>query len=117
MRREEGVTLRVEDIGHLHGRPAHACSGFRSRRDRGTPVAASRAAAQGEWAPRGDAVATGGDTPSCATGRRGRAAAESCADRCPLPADGSHTSGVYSASGIVDTMPSAGLCRMTPFPP
>ena len=22
---EEGVTLRVEDIGHLHGRPAHDC--------------------------------------------------------------------------------------------
>ena len=32
---DEGVTLRVEDIGHLHGRPAHDC-GFRSRRDRGT---------------------------------------------------------------------------------
>ena len=22
---DEGVTLRVKDIGHLHGRPAHAC--------------------------------------------------------------------------------------------
>jgi hypothetical protein len=33
---EEGVTLRVEDVGHLHGRPAHDCGGFRSRRDRGT---------------------------------------------------------------------------------
>ena len=33
---EEGVTLRVEDIGHLHGRPAHDGGGFRSRRDRGT---------------------------------------------------------------------------------
>ena len=22
---EEGVTLRVEDIGHLHGGPAHFC--------------------------------------------------------------------------------------------
>ena len=33
---EEGVTLRVEDIGHLHGRPAHDCGGFRSSRDRGT---------------------------------------------------------------------------------
>ena len=33
---EKGVTLRVEDIGHLHGRPAHGCGGLRSRRDRGT---------------------------------------------------------------------------------
>ena len=33
---EEGVALRVEDIGHLHGGPAHDCGGFRSRRDRGT---------------------------------------------------------------------------------
>ena len=31
---DEGVTLRVEDIGHLHGRPAHDCGGFRSSRDR-----------------------------------------------------------------------------------
>lgn len=33
---DERVTLRVEDIGHLHGRPAHDCGGFRSSRDRGT---------------------------------------------------------------------------------
>ena len=33
---EEGVALRVKDIGHLHGRPRHDCGGFRSRRDRGT---------------------------------------------------------------------------------
>ena len=32
---EEGVALRVEDIGHLHGGPAHDCGGFRNRRDRG----------------------------------------------------------------------------------
>ena len=32
---EEGVALRVEDIGHLHGGPAHDCGGFRRRRDRG----------------------------------------------------------------------------------
>jgi hypothetical protein len=32
---EEGVDLRVKDIGHLHGRPAHDCGGLRSRRDRG----------------------------------------------------------------------------------
>ena len=32
---EEGVALRVKDIGHLHGRPAHGCGGLRSRRDRG----------------------------------------------------------------------------------
>lgn len=31
---DEGVTLRVEDIGHLHRRPAHAGLGFRFRRDR-----------------------------------------------------------------------------------
>ena len=33
---EEGITLRVEDIGHLHRRPAHGCGGFRSKRDRGS---------------------------------------------------------------------------------
>ena len=33
---EEGLALRVEGIGHLHGRPAHDCGGFRSRRDRRT---------------------------------------------------------------------------------
>ena len=33
---EESVALRVEDIGHLHGRPAHDCGGFRKRRDRRT---------------------------------------------------------------------------------
>ncbi len=33
---EEGVTLRVEDIGHLHRRPAHAGLGCRFSRDRGT---------------------------------------------------------------------------------
>ena len=32
---DKGVTLRVEDIGHLHGGPAHDCGGFRRRRDRG----------------------------------------------------------------------------------
>ena len=33
---EEGVTLRVEDIGHLHGRPAHDCaSASACSRDRG----------------------------------------------------------------------------------
>lgn len=31
---DEGVTLRVEDIGHLHRRPAHAGLGFRFKRDR-----------------------------------------------------------------------------------
>ncbi len=31
---DEGVTLRVEDIGHLHRRPAHDV-GFRRSRDRG----------------------------------------------------------------------------------
>ena len=37
---EEGVTLRVEDIGHLHGRPAHAGLGFRFSRDRGRTTGA-----------------------------------------------------------------------------
>jgi hypothetical protein len=32
---EEALTLRVEDIGHLHRRPGHDCGGLRSRRDRG----------------------------------------------------------------------------------
>ena len=31
---DEGVALRVEDIGHLHRRPAHAGLGFRFSRDR-----------------------------------------------------------------------------------
>ena len=33
---EESITLRVEDIGHLHGGPAHDSVGFRLRWDRGT---------------------------------------------------------------------------------
>ena len=33
---EEVLTLRVEDIGHLHGGPAHDCGGFRRSRDRGS---------------------------------------------------------------------------------
>jgi hypothetical protein len=33
---DESITLRVEDIGHLHGGPAHDCGDFRRRRDRGT---------------------------------------------------------------------------------
>ena len=31
---DEAITLRVEDIGHLHRRPAHAGLGFRFKRDR-----------------------------------------------------------------------------------
>ena len=31
---DEGVTLRVEDVGHLHRRAAHDCVGFRRSRDR-----------------------------------------------------------------------------------
>ena len=31
---DEGVTLRVEDIGHLHGGPAHDGGGLRRSRDR-----------------------------------------------------------------------------------
>src|SRR6188472_2922891 len=37
---EEGVTLRVEDMGHLHGGPAHGAGGFRSSRDRCRTIAA-----------------------------------------------------------------------------
>ena len=32
---DESVTLRMEDIGHLHGRPAHDCGGFLRSRERG----------------------------------------------------------------------------------
>ena len=32
---DEGVALRVEDIGHLHRRPGHDCGGLRRSRDRG----------------------------------------------------------------------------------
>jgi len=37
---DKGVTLRVEDIGHLHGGPAHDCGGLRRRRDRGRTTGA-----------------------------------------------------------------------------
>jgi len=37
---EEGVTLRVKDIGHLHGRPGHGVLGFRFSRDRGRTTGA-----------------------------------------------------------------------------
>lgn len=38
---DEGVTLRVEDVGHLHRRPAHGVLvGFRFRRDRGRTTGA-----------------------------------------------------------------------------
>ena len=33
---DEVLTLRVEDIGHLHSGPRHDCGGFRKRRDRGS---------------------------------------------------------------------------------
>jgi len=39
---EESITLRVEDIGHLHGGPAHDSVGFRFRRDRSTTGGAVR---------------------------------------------------------------------------
>jgi hypothetical protein len=45
---DEGVSLRVENIGHLHGGPTHDCVGFRSNRDR--------------WST------TGVDTCSCSSG-------------------------------------------------
>jgi hypothetical protein len=44
---DEGVTLRVEDVGHLHGRPAHDCAGFRFSRDRGTTTGAALQLLQG----------------------------------------------------------------------
>jgi hypothetical protein len=37
---DEGVALRVEDIGHLHCRPAHAGLGLRFSRDRGRTTGA-----------------------------------------------------------------------------
>lgn len=40
MLRDEGVPLRVEDIGHLQHRPGHDCGGFRNRRDRGSTTGA-----------------------------------------------------------------------------
>ena len=45
---DEGVTLRVEDIGHLHGRPAHDGGGLRSSRERGRPWVGRLAAALGD---------------------------------------------------------------------
>jgi hypothetical protein len=40
MLRDEGITLRVEDIGHPHGGPAHDGGRFRRRRDRGRTTGA-----------------------------------------------------------------------------
>ncbi len=41
MLRDEGVALRVEEIGHLHRGPAHGVLvGFRFRRDRGRTTGA-----------------------------------------------------------------------------
>ena len=40
MLRDEGVTLRVEDIGHLQRRPAHAGVRLRFSRDRGRTTGA-----------------------------------------------------------------------------
>lgn len=59
MLRDEGVTLRVEDIGHLHGRPAHGSLGrYRRSRERGTTRGvgmASRSSGFGAaWRCRGD---------------------------------------------------------------
>lgn len=34
MLRDEGVTLRMEEIGYLHRRPSHGCGGLRSSFDR-----------------------------------------------------------------------------------
>ena len=45
---DEVITLRVEDIGHLHGGPGHDCAGLRRSRDR--------------WST------TGGTTCSCSSG-------------------------------------------------
>ena len=45
---DEGVTLRMEDVGHLHGGPGHDWAGLRRSRDR--------------WSP------TGGTTCSCSSG-------------------------------------------------
>ena len=53
---EEGVTLRVEDIGHLHGGPAHDC-GVSAAVATAARAAASRATAQAEWARRAGVVA------------------------------------------------------------
>jgi hypothetical protein len=39
---DESIALRVEDIGHLHGGPAHDGVGFRFRRDCGKAAGAGR---------------------------------------------------------------------------
>ena len=67
MLRDEGVTLRVEDVGHLHGRPGHGVLvGFRFSRDPGGPRARGPAAAPTDSAPLGGAAATGVGTSSYA---------------------------------------------------
>ncbi len=54
---DEGVTLRVEDIGHLHGRPAHDVpSVSASAATAGGPRARARAAAPADWAPPANAL-------------------------------------------------------------
>jgi anti-sigma factor RsiW len=45
---DEGVTARVEDIGHLHGGPTHDAIGLRKRRDwRTTPGRSIRSCSNG----------------------------------------------------------------------
>ena len=84
---DEGVALRVEDIGHLHRRPAHGAARLplqpRPRDDHGRRPPA---AAPADSARPADGAVTGADTPSCARGRRGPAAAGSCAGRRRPPA-------------------------------
>jgi hypothetical protein len=45
----KGVTLRVEDIGHLHRRPAHDCGGLRSKRDRGKTTGVGTCKCSSGW--------------------------------------------------------------------
>ena len=63
---DEGVTLRVEDIGHLHGGPAHGCGGSATAATGGGPRARAPAVAPADSARLAGDVATDGDRPSCA---------------------------------------------------
>ncbi len=101
---EEGVTLRVEDIGHLHRRPAHAGLGFRFKRDRWRTTGVATCSCSRGFGAACKCVATGGDTPWCARGRRDRAGPGSSAGPHPLPGDAWRTNVDYVVGDIGDTI-------------
>ena len=83
MLRDKGVTLRVEDVGHLHDRPTHDCGGLRRRRDRGRTTGAgtcscSSGCCRSRSPPRTPAAVTTPRTRASTARENARACATSC---------------------------------------